>query len=155
MDNSKLNISQEDLEEALFSSMRARNFGQEYIDRFRMVNRFQQQKTPLIILVCGTACTGKSTLAQQLSARLNLPNVLSTDALSDLLRGYPGAPLPEEPLWIRKNDVSKEIDRRSPVPSPVVQEFQEECLVMRRALDGDLVKVRDLFRLVSQSAIFK
>lgn len=31
---------------------------------------------PLVILVCGTACVGKSTIATQLAQRLNLPNVL-------------------------------------------------------------------------------
>lgn len=39
-------------------------------------NRFHHQRLPLIILVCGTACVGKSTLATQLAQRLNLPNVL-------------------------------------------------------------------------------
>lgn len=38
--------------------------------------RFHHQRLPLIILVCGTACVGKSTLATQLAQRLNLPNVL-------------------------------------------------------------------------------
>lgn len=35
---------------------------------------------PLVILVCGTACSGKSTLATQLAQRLNLPNVLQVVA---------------------------------------------------------------------------
>lgn len=38
--------------------------------------RFHHQRVPLVILVCGTACVGKSTIATQLAQRLNLPNVL-------------------------------------------------------------------------------
>ena len=144
VDNDKLDISQEELEAVLFGSMRARGFGDEYVDRFRMVNKFQQQKRPLIILICGTACTGKSTLAQQLSSRLNLPNVLQTDALRDLLQGYEGAPLQREPLWLGSDgDGAAEGDAASgkDADAGLIPRFQEECLVMRRALDGDLVKV--------------
>lgn len=38
--------------------------------------RFHHQRVPLVVLVCGTACVGKSTIATQLAQRLNLPNVL-------------------------------------------------------------------------------
>jgi 2-phosphoglycerate kinase len=44
------------------------------------MNRFHHQRLPLIILVCGTACVGKSTLATQLAQRLNLPNVLQVSS---------------------------------------------------------------------------
>nr|GMD86894.1 2-phosphoglycerate kinase [Ipomoea batatas] len=37
---------------------------------------FHHQRVPLVILVCGTACVGKSTISSLLAQRLNLPNVL-------------------------------------------------------------------------------
>jgi len=43
--------------------------------------RFHHQRVPLVILVCGTACAGKSTIATQLAQRLNLPNVLQVNNL--------------------------------------------------------------------------
>jgi pantothenate kinase-related protein Tda10 len=43
---------------------------------FLVTFRFHHQRVPLVILVCGTACVGKSTIATQLAQRLNLPNVL-------------------------------------------------------------------------------
>lgn len=43
---------------------------------FQFPIRFHHQRVPLVILVCGTACVGKSTIATQLAQRLNLPNVL-------------------------------------------------------------------------------
>ena len=130
VDNDKLDLTQDELETVLFNSMRARGFGDEYIQRYRMMNAFQQQKRPLIILICGSASTGKSTLAQQLASRLNLPNVLQIDALRDLLQGGEGAPLPETPLYMRH-----ELDSDT-----LVDAYKQECQVMRRALEGDLVK---------------
>lgn len=52
------------------------------------VYRFHHQRVPLVILVCGTACVGKSTIATQLAQRLNLPNVLqvSTSYCKVMLR---------------------------------------------------------------------
>lgn len=76
IDNSLLDVSQSDLEANLFKLMERRGYGAEYIERYKMMTRFHHQRTPLIIIVCGTACVGKSTLATQLAQRLNLPNVL-------------------------------------------------------------------------------
>jgi hypothetical protein len=111
--------------------MRARGFGDEYIHRYRMMNRFQQAKRPLIVMVCGSAAVGKSGLAQALASRLNLPNVLQTDVLRDLMQGGEGAPLLEEPLWLRAG-----LD----APAALAEAYREESEVVRRALDGDLVK---------------
>lgn len=132
VDNDKLDVTQDELEAVLFSSMRAKGFGDEHVRLYRMVNSFQQSKRPLIVLICGAPSTGKSAMAQALASRLNLPNVLQTDALRDLLAGdnSSGSPLPLTPLWAREN---VEGDR-------LISAFQEESRVMRRALDGDLTK---------------
>ncbi|GKV17572.1 hypothetical protein SLEP1_g28056 [Rubroshorea leprosula] len=76
VDNSLLDVSQSDLEANLFKLMERRGYGEEYINRYKMMTRFHHQRVPLVILVCGTACVGKSTIATQLAQRLNLPNVL-------------------------------------------------------------------------------
>ncbi|EFN54896.1 hypothetical protein CHLNCDRAFT_8887, partial [Chlorella variabilis] len=137
VDHNRLDITQEELEEVLFALLRQRGYGDEYVRRYQMVTRFFQQKRPLIILIAGSACTGapgKSSLAQQLASRLNLPNVLQTDVLYELLRGSGAGDLPAEPLW-----------RRPLAPgASLVPEFQRECATIRRALDGDLCKcIRD------------
>ncbi|KAL4452025.1 hypothetical protein ABPG75_007687 [Micractinium tetrahymenae] len=134
VDHSRLDITQEELEEVLFTLLRQRGYGDEYVRRYQMVTRFFQQKRPLIILVAGSACTGKSSLAQQLASRLNLPNVLQTDVLYELLRASGMGDLPAEPLW-----------RRAVPPGPsAVAEFQRECGTIRQALDGELCKcIRD------------
>jgi hypothetical protein len=46
---------------------------------------FHHQRIPLIVLVGGSACVGKSTLATQLAERLNLSSVLQTDVVHAVL----------------------------------------------------------------------
>ena len=38
--------------------MRAKGFGDQYVRRYRMVTAFHLQRRPLIVFICGTACTG-------------------------------------------------------------------------------------------------
>eukprot|EP00884_Botryococcus_braunii_P006300 jgi/Botrbrau1/15671/Bobra.4_1s0053.2 len=116
-------------EDILFHIMRSRGFGDEYVQRYKMVSQFFQQRRPLIILICGLPCTGKSTVAQQLASRLNLPNVLQTDIICELLRSADG-PLHVTPLW----------ERSDMTPDQILPEFLRECNVVRRGLEGDLHK---------------
>ncbi|AQL10245.1 uncharacterized protein LOC100383156 [Zea mays] len=130
VDNSLLDVSQSDLEANLFKLMEKRGYGEEYINRYKMMTRFHHQRVPLVILVCGTACTGKSTIATQLAQRLNLPNVLQTDMVYELLRTSTDAPLTSVPVWAR--------DFNS--PEELITEFCRECRVVRKGLAGDLKK---------------
>lgn len=134
VDNSLLDVSQADLEANLFKLMERRGYGAEHIQRYKMMTKFHHQRLPLVILVCGTACVGKSTLATQLAQRLNLPNVLQTDMVYELLRTSTdhgnSAPLASTPVWAR--DFSS--------PEELVTEFCRECRIVRKGLDGDLKK---------------
>ncbi|KAL6645320.1 hypothetical protein ACP70R_016928 [Stipagrostis hirtigluma subsp. patula] len=130
VDNSLLDVSQSDLEANLFKLMEKRGYGEDYINRYKMMTRFHHQRVPLVILVCGTACTGKSTIATQLAQRLNLPNVLQTDMVYELLRTSTDAPLGSVPVWAR--------DFNS--PEELITEFCRECRVVRKGLAGDLKK---------------
>ncbi|CAM6020455.1 unnamed protein product [Sphagnum balticum] len=130
IDNSLLDVSQSDLEANLFKLMERRGYGAEYIERYKMMTRFHHQRLPLIILVCGTACVGKSTIATQLAQRLNLPNILQTDMVYELLRTSTDAPLASTPVWAR--------DFAS--PEELITEFSRECRIVRKGLDGDLKK---------------
>ncbi|RYR69383.1 hypothetical protein Ahy_A03g015938 isoform A [Arachis hypogaea] len=130
IDNSLLDVSQSDLEVNLFKLMERRGYGEEYINRYKMMTRFHHQRVPLVILVCGTACVGKSTIATQLAQRLNLPNVLQTDMVYELLRTSTDAPLASTPVWTRDFNSSEEL----------ITEFCRECRVVRKGLAGDLKK---------------
>ncbi|KAG8381532.1 hypothetical protein BUALT_Bualt06G0131500 [Buddleja alternifolia] len=130
IDNSLLDVSQSDLEANLFKLMERRGYGEEYISRYKMMTRFHHQRVPLVILVCGTACVGKSTIATQLAQRLNLPNVLQTDMVYELLRTATDAPLTSSPVWARDFSSSDEL----------ITEFCRECRIVRKGLAGDLKK---------------
>ncbi|KAJ3681857.1 hypothetical protein LUZ60_014430 [Juncus effusus] len=130
VDNSLLDVSQSDLEANLFKLMERRGYGEEYINRYKMMTKFHHQRVPLVILVCGTACTGKSTVATQLAQRLNLPNVLHTDMVYELLRTSTDAPLTSTPVWARDFDS----------PEELIKEFSRECRIVRKGLAGDLKK---------------
>eukprot|EP00301_Raphidiophrys_heterophryoidea_P019246 c4205_g1_i2.p1 GENE.c4205_g1_i2~~c4205_g1_i2.p1 ORF type:complete len:208 (+),score=48.97 c4205_g1_i2:570-1193(+) len=52
------------------------------IDRYRTLSRFHHDRKSLIILLAGTGCIGKSTIATKLCETLNLPCVLQTDVIS-------------------------------------------------------------------------
>ncbi|GMN41002.1 hypothetical protein TIFTF001_010234 [Ficus carica] len=130
IDNSLLDVSQSDLEVNLFKLMERRGYEEEYINRYKMMTRFHHQRVPLVILVCGSACVGKSTIATQLAQRLNLPNVLQTDMVYELLRTSTDAPLASTPVWARDFSSSEEL----------ITEFCRECRVVRKGLAGDLKK---------------
>ncbi|XP_072963703.1 uncharacterized protein [Typha angustifolia] len=130
IDNSLLDVSQSDLEANLFKLMERRGYGEEYINQYKMMTKFHHQRIPLVILVCGTACTGKSTIATQLAQRLNLPNVLQTDMVYELLRTSTDAPLTSTPVWARDFNSSEEL----------ITEFCRECRIVRKGLAGDLKK---------------
>ncbi|XP_018480812.1 uncharacterized protein LOC108851839 isoform X2 [Raphanus sativus] len=130
IDNSLLDVSQKDLETSLFMLMERRGYGKEYVNRYNMMTKFHHQRVPLVILVCGTACVGKSTIATQLAQRLNLPNVLHTDMVYELLRTATDAPLTSTPVWTREFGSSEEL----------ITEFCRECRIVRKGLAGDLKK---------------
>lgn len=134
IDNNNFDVTQATLENILFDVMEGKGFGAEYKKRYKMVHQFHQERRPLIIIVCGAPCTGKSSLAQQLASRFNMPNVLQTDMFYELLRTSNDKPLNGQPLWKRSDLDSNQL----------VHEFQKECHVVRRSIDGDLVKtIRD------------
>ncbi|KAH7288858.1 hypothetical protein KP509_31G047000 [Ceratopteris richardii] len=130
VDNSLLDVSQSDLEANLFKLMERRGFGEEYINRYKMMTRFHHQRVPLVILVCGTACVGKSTVATQLAQRLNLPNVIQVYMVYELIRTSTDAPLSSEPIWEREFKSHEEL----------LTEFARECRILRKGLNGDLKK---------------
>ena len=55
---------------------------------FRSASRVIVEKTEtLVVLLCGTSGTGKSTLASLVASRLGIAHVVSTDVIRNLLRG--------------------------------------------------------------------
>ena len=169
VDNDKFDIEQENLEELLFMLMRKKGYGSKYEESYRAMTTFHHNRTPLIILVGGSYCTGKSTIASKLAQRMNLPNVLQTDMLADLLRDPPShrcAPagadgdgrrggIRAEPLWSTVEGAGQEGRQASTamVASSssacaeaeashrgLIDEFTSECDIVLRGLAGNIEK---------------
>eukprot|EP00803_Ostreobium_quekettii_P010751 evm.model.scf_186.13 EVM.evm.TU.scf_186.13 scf_186:101302-105734(-) len=130
VDMNMLAVTQVQMEQTLFRIMEGKGFGAPYIERYQMVNQFFQERCPLLILICGAPCTGKSTLAQQLAARLNLPNVVQTDLVYQLLRSNGDSPVHSLPVW-KRSDLTQ---------AEVITEFRRECWVVRKGVDGEVKK---------------
>ena len=62
-----LDVSQAQLEGVVFRVMRKRTFGDEYVSRYKMLTAFHVKRAPLLVLIGGSVCTGKSTVAAKLS----------------------------------------------------------------------------------------
>jgi len=105
-------------------------FGDEEISRFKLVNKFQQTRNPLIIILSGLSCSTKTNIAQLLSQRIHLPNVLRTDALEDMLRHHPEAHM-SQPSSIWDCSLTQQ---------ECLHIFQKDCQVVRKAIQGDLEK---------------
>ncbi|GMH37956.1 hypothetical protein BSKO_05840 [Bryopsis sp. KO-2023] len=131
VDKQLLDLPQDHMESCLFMIMASKGYGPRFIQRYKMINQFFQQRRPVLILICGAPCTGKSTLSQQLAARLNLPNVLQTDLVYELLRTSAESPVHNTPLW-QRSDLSD---------VEAVNEYQRECCVVRKGVAGEINKV--------------
>ena len=152
VDENRLDISQKELEKAIFALLESNGYHKEYVECFGMITSFYHLKIPLIVILCGTACVGKSMVATRLAERLNLPNVLQTDLFVQIIRMSEGSPIHPLPLWERVEDFDHD-----PVASAeaseseaeaadedkthsILREFKRECACVRKSVQGDLKK---------------
>ena len=162
VDSDRFDIDQQDLESQLFALMRSKGYGRRYEESYRAMTTFHHDRTPLLVLVGGGYCTGKSTLASKLAQRMNLPNVLQTDMLADLLRDTTGDDGDDEeeeqrmirakPLWsMMPSDAEVKADsagtgsssptvNRASGETALITAFRSESEVVLRGLAGNIEK---------------
>lgn len=63
-----------------------RHLGDRAADRYRTWREFLEGDKPLILLLVGAAGVGKTSLAQEVAHRLEIPRVTSTDAIRQVMR---------------------------------------------------------------------
>jgi 2-phosphoglycerate kinase len=78
-------VNSDELRDLTVNTLR-RTYGPSYANRYLLWRRLKQPIDPLIILIGGTAGTGKSTLAVELAHRLGITRVISTDSVREVMR---------------------------------------------------------------------
>ena len=78
-------VTNDELRELTVKNLREK-YGASYADRYLLWRRLKEPVNPLIILLGGTAGTGKSTLAVELAHRLGITRVISTDSVREVMR---------------------------------------------------------------------
>jgi 2-phosphoglycerate kinase len=78
-------IAQEGLRETV-SRLLAEEVGEAYATRYRLMRYLRRPRLPLIVLVGGAPGVGKSLVAAELSYRLGIARIVSSDAIRQALR---------------------------------------------------------------------
>ncbi|KAJ4457122.1 putative 2-phosphoglycerate kinase [Paratrimastix pyriformis] len=124
VDRNLLNISQHDMDQWLVWLLAVHGYDQPYFPRYRMMGAFYQHRIPLVVLIAGTGAVAKSTIATQLAHRLNLPNVLQTDLVYDIIGG-------EGPsLWEMRFERDEDF----------LAEYRRRARLVRQGVDYDMHK---------------
>ncbi len=131
IDENKRQLTQPELEQRLFDMMRLEGFGRVYADRFLVLQAFHQRRYPLLILISGIDGIGKSSSATVLAERLNLPHVIQSTTLVDLMQ-HLGPHRPAIPSVVP-----------GAAPDEVIAVFREQAGVVRTALEADITRAVD------------
>lgn len=78
-------ISRRDLRRLAYEALR-RRIGSQSAERYLVWRRFQEPDRPVMLLLGGTAGSGKSSLAAEVAHRLGVHRVVSTDAIRQVMR---------------------------------------------------------------------
>jgi len=130
VDENILEVKQEDMENLIFQVMKKYGYGDKHISLYKMMTKFHHKRVPLIILISGTRCIGKSTLATLLAERLNMSSVIQTNIVYELMNDMANTPISTEPICFRRySDKSK-----------LLEQFKRECQVVRKGVSADIQK---------------
>ena len=105
-------------------------FGYESsIPKYQMVNQFYAKRTPMVILVLGAPCIGKSLIANNLAERLNVSNVLQTSIVEIVMR------LIDERYQRTLMDLDEIEDEET-----LLVRFKQYCRIIRQGVSVDIQK---------------
>ncbi len=78
-------ISRRDLADLVEAVLR-REMGDDLADRYRTLRAVRHSERPLIVLIGGVTGTGKSYLASEISYRLGITRIVSSDSVREVMR---------------------------------------------------------------------
>ena len=72
-------------QQILFNHFSKHGYSNLYTAKYKLMNLFHTKRVPIVILLGGSPCIGKSIIANQLSELMNISNVLQTKIVSDVI----------------------------------------------------------------------
>jgi 2-phosphoglycerate kinase len=105
-----------------------RRFGARTAERFLVWRRFQEPERPVILLLGGPSGAGKTSLALEVSRRLGIHAVLSTDAIRQILR-LVLAPELVPAIHASSYDAHRAV-RTAPGEDPVIEAFLAQASIV-------------------------
>eukprot|EP00892_Ulva_mutabilis_P010003 jgi/Ulvmu1/7375/UM036_0035.1 len=134
VDKDILHVPIDAFEKILFFHLLDQGFSVSYLQRYLRVSDFVARRVPLVVLLSGPPFELRRMLAQELASRLNMQNVQQSDLMYHIVKStctqLAGVPVPTQ----------AGPDPLNVADSEVLRKYRRECLLMRRALSGDLHK---------------
>jgi 2-phosphoglycerate kinase len=106
-----------------------RRFGARTADRYLVWRRFQEPDRPVILLLGGATGAGKTSLALEVSRRLGIHAVLSTDAIRQIMRLVLSRELVPA-IHASSYDAHRVLGRLTPGEDPVIEGFLAQASIV-------------------------
>jgi len=106
-----------------------RRFGARTAARYLVWRRFQEPDRPVILLLGGATGSGKTSLALEVSRRLGIQAVLSTDSIRQIMR-LVLAPELVPAIHASSYDAHRVIGRVAPSEDPVIEGFLAQASIV-------------------------
>ena len=106
-----------------------RRFGSRTAERYLVWRRFQEPDRPVILLLGGATGSGKTSLALEVSRRLGIHAVLSTDSIRQIMR-LVLAPELVPAIHASSYDAHGALGRVAPSDDPVIEGFLAQASIV-------------------------
>ncbi len=118
-------ITHTELQEAAATALTERH-GLSYAERYFIVRALKDLDKPLVILIGGTSGVGKTTLAVSLANVLDIPHMVATDDIRQIMR-LTLAPELMPAIHVSSYQASEVTNSHDPSMDPVIAGFREQA----------------------------
>ena len=125
IDQHRSSITHVDLADAAAAALTERQ-GLSYAERYFIVRALKDFDKPLVILIGGTSGVGKTTLAVSLANVLDIPRVVATDDIRQIMR-LTLAPELMPAIHVSSYQASEVTNTQDPSMDPVIAGYREQA----------------------------
>ena len=138
-------VTRETFRDTIRHALHAREYyGEDVLEAFDVACAVHERRAAVLLLLCGTSGTGKSTLASLLASTLGIPSVISTDSVRHVMRSVSSSSRDEDPvLWASTYDASRQAgfddvvtgcQRQSERVTEALDAVIDECMARNESL---------------------